>query len=74
MRVDNTSSILFGTKRNSIRIVSKDQYTVGSVWIADMTHVPFGVRVLSYNRDGLKSIANATRTVLGMASVVDIGS
>ena len=74
MRVDNTSSILFGTKRNSIRIVSKDQYTVGSVWIADMTHVPFGVRDFSFNRDGMKSIADTTRTVLGMASMVDLGS
>lgn len=43
MRVDNTSSLGFGDKRNSIRISSKSRYTVGSVWIADMVHMPYGV-------------------------------
>lgn len=43
MRVDNTTNISFGDKRNSIHITSKDQFKVGSVWIADFLHVPFGV-------------------------------
>ena len=43
MKVDNTTTLNFGANRNSIRIVSKDQYTVGSVWVADMLHMPFGV-------------------------------
>jgi hypothetical protein len=43
MRVDNTTKNLqFGDNRNSVRIMTKDRYTVGSVWIADMTHTPFG--------------------------------
>jgi hypothetical protein len=46
MRVDNTTKNLkFGDNRNSIRINSKDRYTVGSVWVADMTHTPFGCSV-----------------------------
>ena len=43
MKVDNSSTISVGDKRNSIRIVSKDRVNVGSVWIADFLHVPYGV-------------------------------
>lgn len=43
MKVDNSTTIMFGDKRNSIRIASKDQYTVGSLWVADMLHLPYGV-------------------------------
>ncbi|EJC98440.1 uncharacterized protein FOMMEDRAFT_96314 [Fomitiporia mediterranea MF3/22] len=42
MRVDNSSIISFGDKRESIRITSKDRFKVGSVWIADFLHVPYG--------------------------------
>ncbi|KAI0793026.1 concanavalin A-like lectin/glucanase domain-containing protein [Irpex lacteus] len=45
MRVDNTTSLTFGDKRNSIRISSKERYTVGSLWIADMIHMPYGCSV-----------------------------
>lgn len=45
MKVDNSSTVTFGNKRNSIRIVSQDQYTVGSLWIVDMLHVPYGCSV-----------------------------
>lgn len=44
MRVDNTSQLKFGQKRNSLRLSTKDQFTVGSVWVADILHVPYGVR------------------------------
>jgi hypothetical protein len=43
MKVDNTTNLVFGQKRNTVRITTKDQFAVGSVWIADMLHVPFGV-------------------------------
>ncbi|TDL19676.1 hypothetical protein BD410DRAFT_791798 [Rickenella mellea] len=42
MRVDNTTTLKLGQKRNSVRISSKDRFAVGSVWVADMLHVPFG--------------------------------
>ncbi|KAH9890348.1 concanavalin A-like lectin/glucanase domain-containing protein [Cubamyces lactineus] len=45
MRVDNTSTLKFNQNRNSIRISTKDQYTVGSVWVADLRHVPYGCSV-----------------------------
>jgi hypothetical protein len=46
MKVDNTTNVAFNQKRNAVRITTKDRFTVGSVWIADMLHVPFGVSLL----------------------------
>ncbi|THH29250.1 hypothetical protein EUX98_g4946 [Antrodiella citrinella] len=45
MKVDNTSTITVGENRNSIRIESTDFYDVGSLWIVDMVHMPFGCSV-----------------------------
>ncbi|KAI0062967.1 glycoside hydrolase family 16 protein [Artomyces pyxidatus] len=45
IKVDNTTNVVWNNKRNTVRIASKDAYSVGSVWIADMLHVPFGCSV-----------------------------
>ncbi|KAF7422337.1 hypothetical protein PC9H_010493 [Pleurotus ostreatus] len=45
VKVDNTSMVPFNEKRNTVRISTKDRYAVGSVWVADMVHVPFGCSV-----------------------------
>ncbi|VDC06419.1 unnamed protein product [Peniophora sp. CBMAI 1063] len=45
LRVDNSTKVAPGTPRNSIRINSNDLYGVGSVWVADFLHVPFGCSV-----------------------------
>ncbi|KAI0265538.1 glycoside hydrolase family 16 protein [Gloeopeniophorella convolvens] len=45
MKVDNKTNVAFNDKRNTVRISSKDRYAVGSVWVADMLHVPFGCSV-----------------------------
>ncbi|KLO11798.1 hypothetical protein SCHPADRAFT_905736 [Schizopora paradoxa] len=45
MRVDNFTNLKFGDKRDTIHITSLDLFTVGSVWVADMLHVPFGCSV-----------------------------
>ncbi|OCH90440.1 hypothetical protein OBBRIDRAFT_793317 [Obba rivulosa] len=45
MRVDNTTDVAAPQNRNSIRISTKDQFTVGSLWIADILHVPYGCSV-----------------------------
>ncbi|KAI0088601.1 concanavalin A-like lectin/glucanase domain-containing protein [Irpex rosettiformis] len=45
MRVDNTSSLTFGDKRNSVRVSSQERYTVGSLWVADILHLPYGCSV-----------------------------
>jgi len=45
IKVDNTSTVALNDKRNTVRISSQDRVGVGSVWIADMYHVPFGCSV-----------------------------
>lgn len=48
MKVDNSSFVPYNQKRNSIRIESRDWYGVGSLWIADISHVPDGCSVSLY--------------------------
>lgn len=43
IKVDNTSTVLYNDKRNTVRIASNDRYGVGSLWVTDMLHVPYGV-------------------------------
>ncbi|KAL0578182.1 hypothetical protein V5O48_003813 [Marasmius crinis-equi] len=45
IKVDNTTQVPFNEKRNTVRITTKDRYAVGSVWVADMYHVPYGCSV-----------------------------
>ncbi|KAH9480242.1 putative glycosidase C21B10.07 [Psilocybe cubensis] len=45
MKVDNTSNVEFNSNRNSVRLQTDVKYSVGSVWIVDMLHVPFGCAV-----------------------------
>ncbi|KAH9987105.1 concanavalin A-like lectin/glucanase domain-containing protein [Russula vinacea] len=45
MKVDNKTNVPFNDKRNTVRISTTDRFAVGSVWIADMLHVPFGCSV-----------------------------
>lgn len=45
-KVDNTSTVAWNDKRNTVRISSNDYFEVGSLWIADMYHVPYGVGLL----------------------------
>jgi hypothetical protein len=47
MKVDNSSSLNFQDKRNAIRISTTDRYTVGSLWVADILHLPYGVSIPS---------------------------
>jgi hypothetical protein len=44
IKVDNTTNNLqINQDRNSVNIATKDYFAMGSVWIADMLHVPYGV-------------------------------
>ncbi|KAI0264732.1 concanavalin A-like lectin/glucanase domain-containing protein [Gloeopeniophorella convolvens] len=45
VRVDNVSTVPFNEKRNTVRITSQDFYDVGSLWIIDLTHLPYGCSV-----------------------------
>ncbi|KAI0305128.1 hypothetical protein B0F90DRAFT_1701537 [Multifurca ochricompacta] len=45
IKVDNVSDVPFNEKRNTVRITSQDSYGVGSLWIIDLTHLPYGCSV-----------------------------
>ncbi|KAI0360544.1 hypothetical protein OH77DRAFT_696065 [Trametes cingulata] len=48
LRVDNTTNVPDAgadTRRNTIRLTSQDFYDVGSLWVFDATHVPYGCSV-----------------------------
>ncbi|KZV76694.1 glycoside hydrolase family 16 protein [Peniophora sp. CONT] len=45
IKVDNTSNVPFNEKRNTVRITSTDSYAVGSLWIIDILHLPWGCSV-----------------------------
>jgi len=45
IKVDNTTTVAYNDKRNTVRIASQESYGVGSVWVADMLHVPYGCSV-----------------------------
>ncbi|KAF8531330.1 concanavalin A-like lectin/glucanase domain-containing protein [Gautieria morchelliformis] len=45
IKVDNFTTVPFNDKRNSVRITSNDFYDLGSIWIFDAIHLPFGCSV-----------------------------
>lgn len=45
IKVDNTSFVPYNDKRNSVRISSNDYFTMGTVWVIDAVHLPFGCSV-----------------------------
>jgi len=45
IKVDNITDVPWNEKRSSIRITSHDFYSVGSLWIIDLTHLPYGCSV-----------------------------
>ncbi|KAF9262641.1 hypothetical protein L218DRAFT_960119 [Marasmius fiardii PR-910] len=45
IKVDNITVVPFNEKRNTVKITTQDLYPVGSVWITDLHHVPFGCSV-----------------------------
>ncbi|GAA5841387.1 hypothetical protein JCM11251_006174 [Rhodosporidiobolus azoricus] len=45
IKADNTSTVLYPNKRRSVRIQSNDSYGIGSMWVFDFLHVPYGCSV-----------------------------
>ncbi|KAJ3564581.1 hypothetical protein NP233_g8201 [Leucocoprinus birnbaumii] len=45
IKVDNTSTVVYPNKRNTVRIQTNDLFPIGSVWVVDMLHVPYGCSV-----------------------------
>ncbi|KAH8825287.1 glycoside hydrolase family 16 protein [Flagelloscypha sp. PMI_526] len=45
LRIDNVQTVVAPYKRNSVRITSQASYDVGSLWVADIVHIPYGCAV-----------------------------
>ncbi|KIY70854.1 glycoside hydrolase family 16 protein [Cylindrobasidium torrendii FP15055 ss-10] len=45
LKVDNMHNVPYNEKRNSVRITTQKDYDVGSLWIIDALHIPFGCSV-----------------------------
>ncbi|KAJ7637081.1 glycoside hydrolase family 16 protein [Roridomyces roridus] len=45
IKVDNFSNVPFNQKRNSVRITTQSSYDLGSLWVIDLVHLPFGCSV-----------------------------
>ncbi|KZV99433.1 hypothetical protein EXIGLDRAFT_234843 [Exidia glandulosa HHB12029] len=45
LRVDDTSTVVYNDKRYSVRIESSELYSIGSVFVMDAVHIPFGCSV-----------------------------
>lgn len=45
VKVDNTSFVPFNFKRNSVKIISHDFFPIGSIFLFDALHLPFGCSV-----------------------------
>ncbi|KAH7882814.1 glycoside hydrolase family 16 protein, partial [Phlebopus sp. FC_14] len=45
IKVDNTTNVPYGQNRKSVRITTQDVYELGSLWIIDLNHIPYGCSV-----------------------------
>lgn len=45
IKVDNTTTVLYPNKRNSTRITTQQAFGVGSIFVADIVHMPYGCSV-----------------------------
>ncbi|RSH92423.1 hypothetical protein EHS25_008838 [Saitozyma podzolica] len=45
MKVDNTTSVAYNDKRYAPKLLSKTSYEVGTVWVMDAVHMPYGCSV-----------------------------
>lgn len=45
VKVDNTTFVPYNEKRNSVRITTKDYFEVGTIWVIDAAHLPWGCSV-----------------------------
>lgn len=71
LKVDNTSYVPLNQKRNSVRIETSHQYGVGSLWVVDIAHVPYGCSV-SLCIQPVSRSTSYTGAVSGLACILDI--
>ncbi|GJE99867.1 glycoside hydrolase family 16 protein [Phanerochaete sordida] len=45
IRLDNTTDVPYPGKRNSVRLTTQQWFGVGTLWVVDAIHIPFGCSV-----------------------------
>lgn len=57
--VDNTSFVPYNEKRYSSKLYSKNNYDIGTVWVMDAVHTPYGCSVWPalFTRESIRSLA-----------------
>ncbi|WVQ79842.1 hypothetical protein IAT38_001942 [Cryptococcus sp. DSM 104549] len=45
LKVDNTTLVPYNDKRYAPKLLSKNQYEIGTVWVMDAVHMPYGCSV-----------------------------
>ncbi|KAJ7048581.1 glycoside hydrolase family 16 protein [Mycena amicta] len=45
LKVDDFSNVAWNQKRNSVRVTTKSSYALGSLWVVDAVHLPYGCSV-----------------------------
>ncbi|KIP06882.1 glycoside hydrolase family 16 protein [Phlebiopsis gigantea 11061_1 CR5-6] len=45
IKIDNTTTVPNNDPRNSVRITTKDFFEIGTIWIMDVVHAPYGCSV-----------------------------
>lgn len=65
LKVDDNSFVSDGQQRDSVRISSMDSFDLGTLWVMDAYHVPYGCRYVagSYNNSPCRS--NISSSVWG---------
>ena len=49
LKVDDNSFVPGGQKRDSVRVSSMDGYGLGTLWVLDAYHAPYGCRYVPQN-------------------------
>ena len=71
LKVDNSTYISANKSRNSIRIESLDSYGVGTLWVADIAHMPYGCSVSLHAQPVQQFISITNRGVaVGLACIL----
>ncbi|KAF8552469.1 glycoside hydrolase family 16 protein [Imleria badia] len=45
LKVDNVTNVTSGEMRNSVRITTTEAYDLGTLWMIDLNHIPYGCSV-----------------------------
>jgi len=66
LKVDDSSVVPIGQQRDSVRISSTDSFGLGTLWVLDAYHVPYGCRYVVQTATTTVLVAVTLRLVSGV--------